>query len=329
MLIKIYTYVILYVDDLIIATKDNNTMNNFKKFLMKQFDMVDLHNINYFLGIRINRSSSEISLDQTTYLKSVLQKFNMSNCNPISTPLPVKLNYSALNSEDSYDAPCRNVIGCLMYAMLCTRPDLCTAVNLLSRYQTKCNKELWLCLKRVLRYIKGTINIKLVYRRIDNNYKEILTGYVDADWANNEVDRRSTTGCLFKLYDNCTVTWITRRQNSVATSSTEAEYMAVFEAVKEALGLRSLLLSINVNMFKPIILYEDNQSCIAMSNNPVNHKRSKHIDIKYHFTREQVENKMICLRYWPTGQQEADLLTKSLPSPQFKDLKKRMGLEEK
>lgn len=321
-------YIILYVDDLVIATKDINTMNNFKRFLLKQFEMVDLKEINYFLGIKIERTNSEISLDQTTYLKSILKKFNMSECNPVSTPLPVKLNYSELNSEDNYDAPCRNLIGCLMYAMLCTRPDLCTAVNLLSRYQNKCNKELWLCLKRVLRYVKGTIDIKLIYKR-NKNYGEKLTGYVDADWASNELDRRSTTGCLFKLFENCTVTWITRRQNSVAVSSTEAEYMAVFEAVKEVLWIKSLLNSINVNMSEPITLYEDNQSCIAMANNPVGHKRSKHIDIKYHFIREQVEKNIVCLKYLPSGHQEADLLTKSLPPHQFRELREKMGLEEK
>ena len=320
-------YVILYVDDLVIATKDITTMNNFKNFLMKQFEMVDLKEIKHFLGIRIERSDSEILLDQTVYLQSVLRRFNMNECNPVSTPLPLKLNYSALNSDDSYDAPCRNLIGCIMYAMLCTRPDLCTAINLLSRYQNKSNKELWLCLKRILRYIKGTINIKLVYKR-NENYDEILTGYVDADWANDELDRKSTTGCLFKLFKNCTVTWFTRRQNSVAASSTEAEYMAVFEAVKEALWIKSLLVSINVDMSEPIILYEDNQSCIAMSNNPVNHKRSKHIDIKYHFTREQVENKTVRLKYLSTGHQEADILTKSLPMHQFRELREKMGLQQ-
>ena len=320
-------YVILYVDDLVIVTKNINIMNNFKIYLNQQFEMVDLKEIDYFLGIRITRSNSEILLDQTTYLKSILQKFNMTDCTSVSTPLYVKVNYTALNSEDEYDAPCQNLLGCLMYAMLCTRPDLCTAVNILSRYQTKCNKELWICLKRVLRYVKGTIDLKLVYKRIDN-YEQILTGYVDADWANNELDRRSTSGCLFKLFDKCTVTWFTRRQNSVATSSTESEYMAVFEAVKEALWLRSLLVSINVNMLKPIVLYEDNQSCIAMANNTINHKRSKHIDIKYHFTREQIENKIICLKYLSTDNQEADVLTKSLPPQQFKILREKIGVQE-
>lgn len=166
----------------------------------------------------------------------------------------------------------------------------------------------------------------MVYKR-KADYVEILAGYVDADWASNELDRRSTTGCLFKLFENCLVTWITRRQNSVAVSSTEAEYMAVFEGVKEALRLKSLLASINVNISELITFYEDNQSCIAMSNNPINHKRSKHIDIKYHFTREQIMNKVICLKYLPTGDQEADLLTKSLPPQQFKELRDRMGLK--
>lgn len=120
-----------------------------------------------------------------------------------------------------------------MYAMLCTRPDLCIAVNILSRYQNKNNKELWNCLKRVLRYIKGSINLKLTYQK--NSFNNILIGYVDSDWGSNEIDRKSTTGYIFKLFDNCTISWNTKRQNSVAASSTEAEYMALYEAVKEVL----------------------------------------------------------------------------------------------
>lgn len=317
-------YVILYVDDVVIVTRETDTMYAFKDFLMNKFQMVDLKEINFFLGIRIQRSECEISLDQTTYLKSVLRKYNMSECNAVSTPLPPKLNYDALESDVDCGAPCRNLIGCLLYAMLCTRPDLCISLNILSKYQSKSNKELWQSLKRVLRYIKGTIEIKLIYKRCD--FVEKLIGYVDADWATDETDRRSTTGYVFKMFDNCTVTWNTKRQSSVAASSTEAEYMALFEAVKEALWLKSLLKGIQIQILHPIILFEDNQSCIAIATNPTNHKRSKHIDIKYHFTREQVENKMICLKYVSTGNQEADLFTKSLPAPRFKELRCKLGL---
>ena len=112
---------------------------------------------------------------------------------PVSAPLPSKLDYSALNSDDKCEAPCRNLIGCLMYIMICTRPDLSTAVNILSRYTIKNNKELWQNLKRVLRYLKGSSNIKLNYVR--GNYNEIISGYVDSDWGgHDENDRRSTTG---------------------------------------------------------------------------------------------------------------------------------------
>ena len=127
----------------------------------------------------------------------------MSDCNAVTTPLSSKLNYEALNSEEYFDAPCKNLIGCLMYAMLCTRPDLCIVVNILSRYQTEKNRELWLYLKRVLRYIKGSLKLRLVYKK--NDFKNVLIGYVDSDWASNELDRKSRTGYIFKVYDQNTI----------------------------------------------------------------------------------------------------------------------------
>ena len=154
-----------------------------------------------------------------------------------------------------------------MYILVCTRPDLSTAINILSRYSNKNNKELWQCLKRVLRYLKGSMNLKLVYKK--SNYHHILSGYVDSDWGGDErTDRKSTTGFVFKLFERCTISWNTKRQASVAASSTEAEYMALFEAVKEGLWLR-----------------------LSIANNPTSHKRSKHIDIKYHFSRELMKTK--------------------------------------
>lgn len=280
----------------------------------------------FFLGINIKRNNNIITLDQSAYLEKVLEKFNMNDCNAVTTPLPVKLDYTALDSEVTCKAPCKNLIGCLMYAMLCTRPDLSIALNLLSRFQNKNNKELWQCLKRVLRYVKGSLKLKLIYKR--NDYKDMLVGFVDSDWAGDELNRKSTSGFLFKLFDQNTISWNTRRQNSVATSSTEAEYMALYEGVKEACWLKSLLSSIHLNMSNPIVIYEDNNGCIAIANNPTDHKRSKHIDVKYHFSREKVEQKVITLKYIPTGQQLADAFTKPLPAVQFLKIRKQMGLEE-
>lgn len=319
-------YVVLYVDDLVIACANIETMNNFKMYLMTKFEMSDLKEIKLFLGIKITRHNDKITLDQSAYIKTVLNKFKMQDCKPVSTPLENKLNYEALNSEEKCNAPCRNVIGCLMYIMLCTRPDLSISVNILSRYTNKNNKELWQCLKRVLRYLKGTVDIKLTYKKC--NYEDILCGYVDSDWGGNDVtDRKSTSEYLFQLFDQCSITWNTKRQMSVAASSTEAEYMALFEAVREALWLKSLAISICINITKPIIIFEDNNGCISIANNPTNHKRSKHIDIKYHFSREQIEKGVIKLNYIPTGQQLADALTKPLPAVSFHEMRFKMGLE--
>lgn len=318
-------YLVLYVDDLVIACANMETMTNFKQYLMKQFSMVDLKEINFFLGIKINRSEDTITLDQSAYLKTVLTKFNMIDCKSVNTPLTVNLNYTALNSETNYEAPSRRLIGCLMYAMMCTRPDLSTAVNILSRYQNKNNHELWQNLKRVLRYIKGSLDIKLTYVR--GEYNKIIVGFVDSDWGSNENDRKSTTGYVFKLFECCTISWNTKRQNSVAASSTEAEYMALFEGVREALWLKSILTSINMHILEPITIYEDNTGCINIANNPTCHKRSKHIDIKYHFSREQVEQKTVILEYIPTGEQIADVFTKPLPGPQFLKLRTKVGLD--
>lgn len=317
-------YIVLYVDDLILCTKRQTNLQLYKDCLMQKFNMVDLNEIKLFLGIRIERTRDTITLDQSIYLQNVLSKFSMSDCNPSKSPFPTKLDHTALNSDEHHEAPCRHVIGCLMYAMLCTRPDICAAISILSRYQSKNNAELWKCLKHLLRYIKGTVNLKLTYEKCD--YRQLIVGYADSDWAGDELDRKSTTGYVFQVFENCVISWNTRKQNTVAASSTEAEYMALFEAVREAIWIKSLLNSIAIQIKQPIVIYEDNNSCICIANNPTNHKRSKHIDIKFHFTREQIAKKVIKLEHISTGNQLADIFTKMVQSVKFLELRNKLRL---
>lgn len=149
-------YVILYVDDIVIITRNITTMTSFKTYL---------NEIKFFLGIRVERKNDKLTLDQTSYLRSILIKYNMYDCKSVTTQMPAKLDYQTLFSDKYYEAPCKNLIGNLMYAMFCTRPDICAAFNILSRYHFKNNLELWKCLYRVLRYMKGSINLKVTYEK--------------------------------------------------------------------------------------------------------------------------------------------------------------------
>lgn len=173
-----------------------------------------------------------IELCQENCLRRVLEKFNMQDCKPISTPLEVntEYNFTCTDSDPKLQKLCRQIIGSLMYAFQGSRPDLCESVSLLSRFQDKANNNLLKVLKRVLRYVKGSINLTLVFK-IDNI--NLLYGFVDSDWGGDIKDRKSTTGYVFKLF-NCTISWISKKQQCVSILSTESEYIALSIAVSEA-----------------------------------------------------------------------------------------------
>lgn len=319
-------YVILFVDDLIICGTEENQINALKMKLNENFKMKDLGNVSNYLGLHIVQKKEEgiIEIDQKAYLLSILQRFKMSDCKSISTPLD--MNFKGLKSkliDKKWETPCRKLIGCLMYAVIGSRPDLCISVNILSRFQNKPNEELWKNLKRILRFIQGTIDLKLVYKR--NSSAPILQGYVDADWAPEHSERKSTSGYVFKVF-GATISWNSCKQQTVALSSTEAEYVALSVGISEACWIRNIIKDLHIPLQEATTILEDNQAAIRVAKNPENHRRLKHVDTKYHFIRDKITSGEIDVKYVCTSDQLADGLTKSLGMSALKKMQCSLGL---
>lgn len=304
------TIVTLYVDDFFIFSNDSEETKLLKETLSSQFKIKDLGQIKQCLGINvnINKENNFITLSQENYIDQLLFKFNMCESKAVDTPLEVKLNIEKYEGTNS-DNPYQQLIGSLMYLAVLTRPDIAYAVGYLSQFN-KCHSDKhWTYAKRILRYLKKTRNLGLKYCKIGNVN---IQGYVDADWANDPTDRRSYTGFCFML-SGSVISWSCKKQRTVALSSTEAEYMAITEGCREAVFLLNLQCEITEQMYT-INLYNDNQSSQKLSENPMFHNRTKHIDVQYHYCREVISKKFVKVNYLPTSNMPADMLTKSLCS---------------
>ena len=241
----------------------------------------------------------------------------MSDCKPRGTPCEQKLEWSECEPFDSKRY--REIVGSLIYLMMSIRPDISWVVTRLSQFLSKPLQCHWITLKHVLRYLKGTSHYDLCYRKCEKGLR--ITGYTDSDWASNMEDRRSTSGYCFSLVeDGPLISWKSRKQQIVALSTCEAEYIALTAAVQEVMYLSHLVKSIGVTYDQLPIIYEDNQGTIALANNPTKHQRSKHIDVRYHFIRSEV-NKGFDLKYCPTKEMLADIMTKPATKQQLNKFK--------
>lgn len=312
----------LYVDDIILFSTKNSAMKSeVKKRLMQEFDMKDLGPANHIIGMRITRNEDCIFLDQSNYIKDILERFNMTDCKTAQTPMETGLKLlKADKKEDNLEY--RNLIGCLMYVAVCSRPDIAHAVSMLSQFNECYNQQHWKAAKRVLRYLKGTVNHRLVFEKSGLN----ISGYTDADWASCEIDRRSYTGFVFKI-GKSTVSWESRKQRTVALSSTEAEYMALSDSCKEALFIRTLMYELLGN-YCSVTMFNDNQSAHKLCKNAMYHARTKHIDVRHHFIREVVNSSIIDLKYLCTSEMTADVLTKPLTKDKHEKFVISLGLHK-
>lgn len=319
-------FLLLYVDDILVVSRSFAMIGVIKKMLKTEFSMQDMGEAKMFLGLKISRDVllGRMTLSQEHYTRSILKRFGMEKSKPVSTPMEAGLQLKKSETSEKLDKPYRELIGCLTYLMVTSRPDLSASVNYFSQFQSNPTEDHWVHAKRILRYLQGTADYGLVYERSTVSKRQVI-GFADANWATDVNDRRSVSGILFKLH-GATVCWSTRKQSTVSLSSTEAECSALADAACEAIWIQKVLGELGVQEGQPPLLYEDNQSTIAIMESAGPSKRLKHTDVKLHFVRECVAMKKLEVRYVPTNEQQADLLTKGLSTTPFRKHRSTIGV---
>ena len=248
----------------------------------------------------------------------------MSDCRPVDTPVETKANLTADDeSDESVDAALyQSCVGSLLYMSIKTRPDISFAVGLVAKFCSNPKKNHWSAVKRILRYLKGTVNYGLLFLRDESPE---LIGYSDADWAGDVSDRKSMSGYCF-IMNGAAVAWSSKKQSCIALSTAEAEYVALSHAAQEAVWLARLHEELGCTMKSAVTIYEDNQSAISISKNSQFHGRTKHVDIKFHFVRDLVENNVIEIIYCPTNEMLADPFTKAVCRDKFVHFRNSIGV---
>ncbi|QRW07704.1 Copia-like polyprotein/retrotransposon [Ceratobasidium sp. AG-Ba] len=304
-----------HVDDMLLAGTSTAFLEKIKSKIAESLEIVDLGEAKMFVGIEIerDRSAGTLKISQRRYINDILARFGMSDCKTCDTPMAESLYLPKLDSPSIDRTLYQQLVGSLMYAMISTRADIAFPTGLLAQYAANPGKEHWDAGKRVLRYLKGTSNLGIVYHR-SSDLK--LLGYVDADYAGDKNTSRSTTGWAFLLAGGV-IAYSSRKQPTISLSSTEAEYVADASAARELIWIRQFLSELGFLPEGATPLLSDNQSAMALAKNPINHQTTKHIRVKYHFIREVIALKELDLQYVSTEDQVADALTKALGRVKF------------
>ena len=277
-----FIILVLYVDDILLACNDIGLLHETKRFLSNHFEMKDLGDASFVLGIQIHRDRSRgiLGLSQKSYIEKVLAKFGMKDCAQISTHVAKGEKFSLkqspkndLERKEMQNIPYASAIGSLMYAQVCTRPDLAFIVGMLSRYLSKPGMDHWIAVKRVMRYLQGTKDYMLVYQRSEN--LEVI-GYSDSDLGGCIDTRKSTSGYVFMLAGGA-ISWKSAKQSLIAQSTMEAEFIACYKATNHAIWLRNFVTGLRVvdGIERPLKVYCDNRSATEFSNNNGSSEASK------------------------------------------------------
>ena len=311
----------IYVDDIVFGGMSNEMLRHFVQQMQSEFEMSLVGELTYFLGLQVKQMEDSIFLSQSKYAKNIVKKFGMENASHKRTPAPTHLKLSKDEAGTSVDQSLyRSMIGSLLY-LTASRPDITFAVGVCARYQANPKISHLNQVKRILKYVNGTSDYGIMYCHCSDS---MLVGYCDADWAGSADDRKSTSGGCFYLGNNL-ISWFSKKQNCVSLSTAEAEYIAAGSSCSQLVWMKQMLKEYNVEQ-DVMTLYCDNMSAINISKNPVQHSRTKHIDIRHHYIRDLVDDKVITLEHVDTEEQIADIFTKALDANQFEKLRGKLGI---
>ena len=334
-----FAIIAVYVDDLnLVGTPEELTKT--AEYLKKEFEMKDLGKTKFCIGLQIEHFPNGVLVHQSTYIKKILKRFNMDKAHPLSSPMVVR----SLDVKNDPFRPCEkgeellgpevpylSAIGALMYLANCTRPDIAFSVNLLARYSSAPTRRHWKGIQHILRYLSGTTDMSLFY---SNKSKEKLLGYADAGYLSDPHKARSQTGYVFN-YNGTAISWRSVKQTMVATLSNHSKILAIHEASRECIWLRSMIHHIQESCGlssvkdKPTILFEDNAACIAqIKGGYIKGDRTKHISPKFFYTHELQKNGEIDVQQIRSSDNLADLFTKALPTSTFKKLIYKVGMRK-
>ncbi|KAK0585152.1 hypothetical protein LWI29_024002 [Acer saccharum] len=321
------TILIVYVDDMIVTGNDDLEMTALQGYLATEFEMKDLGLLRYFLGIEVARSKHGIFLSQRKYVLDLLTETGMLASKPADTPMDQ--NHKLCECADHPDQTPTNkeryqrLVGKLIY-LSHTRPDIAYAVSVVSQFMHAPTESHMNAVLRILRYLKGAPGKGLIFSRHEHLGIE---GYTDADWAGNASDRRSTSGYFTFVGDNL-VTWRSKKQTVVSRSSAEAEFRGIAQGITELLWLKNLLGDLGFHPKDSMKLYCDNKASAQIANNPIQHDRTKHVEIDRFFIKEKLEEKIIELPHVPSKDQLADILTKAINRRNFHDSISKLGMSD-
>lgn len=326
-------FLILYVDDILLIGNNIPMLESVKTSLKNSFSMKDLGEAAYILGIKIYRDRSRrlIGLSQDTYIDKVLKRFSMEEAKKGFLPMSHGIHLSKTQCPSTADerdrmsrVPYASAIGSIMYAMISTRPDVSYALSMTSRHQSDPGESHWTAVKNILKYLRRTKDIFLVY---GGEEELVVTGYTDASFQTDRDDSKSQSGFVFTLNGGA-VSWKSSKQETVADSTTEAEYIAASEAAKEGGWIRNFLIELGVfpNASSPLNLYCDNNGAIAQAKEPRNHQKNKHVMRRFHLIRDFVNRGEIKICKIHTDLNISDPLTKPLPQAKHDAHVRAMGI---